>query len=111
MRNSWSPRLVALVVLSVFSLSDVAFGRMRWLERDGRPVLLYPRRFSQEHPPVIQKLSAACPGQVCGVLAGAAITPLLAQQAECTQQDMADRIIGQLQLLTKYARPVDLSIR
>jgi hypothetical protein len=111
MRNSWSPRLVALVVLSVFSLSDVAFGRIRWLERDGNPVFLHPRRFGQEHPAVIDKIHEACPGQVCGVLGGAAITPLIAAQGECTQQDMADRIISQLQLLAKYARPVDLSIR
>jgi hypothetical protein len=27
MRNSWAPRAVVLVVLSVFSFSDVAFGR------------------------------------------------------------------------------------
>ncbi|KAG5220347.1 Iron-sulfur clusters transporter atm [Salix suchowensis] len=65
-------------------------GREQWLERDGRAVQLYPRRFGklgsfglcqfhsksvlsgQENPPVIAKLSAACPGQVCGVLAGAA---------------------------------------
>lgn len=50
----------------------------------------------QENPPVIAKLSAACPGQICGVLAGAAITPLLAAQPECSQQDHADAIIGEI---------------
>lgn len=85
---------LTLVVLSLLSLSDMSYGRMRWLERDGRSVELYPRRFGQEHPAVIDKLSAACPGQVCGTLSGQAITPLLAAQGECTQQDMADAIIG-----------------
>ena len=82
------------VALSLLSLSDVSYGRIQWLERDGRSVELYPRRFGQEHPAVIDKLSAACPGQVCGNLAGQAITPLLAAQPECSQQDMADAIIG-----------------
>lgn len=64
------------------------------LERDNRPVYLYPRRFGQEQPAVLQKLRDTCPGQVCGTLAGQAVTPLLAAQGECTQQDMADAIIG-----------------
>ncbi|KAL4263123.1 hypothetical protein AB1N83_005260 [Pleurotus pulmonarius] len=75
------------------SLPSMVTGREQWLERDGRAVQLYPRRFGQENPPVIAKLSAACPGQICGVLAGAAITPLLAAQPECSQQDHADAII------------------
>jgi len=83
-----------IFALSVLSVSEGVVGRMRWLERDGRAVHLNPRRFGQEHPVVIDKLSSACPGQVCGALAGAAITPLLAAQGECTQQDMADQIIG-----------------
>ena len=84
----------ALTALVLLASSQQAFARMRWMERDNRAVLLNPRRFGQEHPAVIDKLSAACEGQVCGVLAGAAITPLLAAQGECTQQDMADQIIG-----------------
>lgn len=84
----------AFISLALLSLSDVTLGRERWLERDGRSVQIYPRRFGQEHPAVIDKLGAACPGQVCGVLSGKAITPLLAAQGECTQQDMADEIIG-----------------
>jgi len=55
---------------------------------------LYPRRFGQEQPAVLQKLRDACPGQVCGNLAGQAVSPLLAAQPECSQQDMADAIIG-----------------
>ena len=83
-----------LLAISLLSVCDHAFARMRWLERDGRSVELYPRRFNQEHPAVIDKLASACPGQVCGTLSGQAITPLLAAQGECTQQDMADSIIG-----------------
>ncbi|TRM65095.1 hypothetical protein BD626DRAFT_240688 [Schizophyllum amplum] len=85
-----SPILLT-VALSLFA--GPVMGRERWLERDDRAVLLHPRRFGQEHPAVIEKLSAACEGGVCGTLAGQAITPLLAAQGECTQQDMADAII------------------
>ena len=67
---------------------------MRWLERDDKPVFLHPRRFGQEHPAVIDKLAQACGNGICATLAGAAITPLLAAQPECSQQDMADKIIG-----------------
>ncbi|KIP05829.1 hypothetical protein PHLGIDRAFT_36220 [Phlebiopsis gigantea 11061_1 CR5-6] len=93
----FSKSQLTAVALSLLSLSEVSFARERWLERDGRSVQLYPRRFGREHPPVIDKLSAACPGAVCGTLAGAAITPLLAAQGECTQQDMADSIIDAAQ--------------
>ncbi|KAI0784250.1 hypothetical protein C8Q75DRAFT_795160 [Abortiporus biennis] len=86
-----------LLALSVVSLSSSVFGRERWLERDGRSIELYPRRFGQEHPAVIDKLSAACPGEICGNLAGGAITPLLAAQPECSQQDFADKIIDAAQ--------------
>ena len=86
---------VTFLVLSILSFSDLTLGRERWLERDNRAVFLHPRRFGQEHPAVIDKLSAACEGQVCGNLAGQAITPLLAAQPECSQQDMADAIIGE----------------
>jgi hypothetical protein len=71
-----------------------ALGRERWAERDGHAVLLHPRRFGQENPAVISKLSAACSGQVCGVLAGSAISTLLAASPECAQQDKADEIIN-----------------
>ncbi|KAF4613479.1 hypothetical protein D9613_007807 [Agrocybe pediades] len=81
----------ALLILAI-SLDQVS-ARLRWLERDGRAVNLYPRRFGQEQPAVIAKLGSLCPGQVCGTLAGQAITPLLAAQPECSQQDMADAII------------------
>ena len=85
-----------LCALTLLALSAPADARIRWAERDNRAVFLHPRRFGQEHPAVIDKLSAACPGQVCGNLAGGAITPLLAAQGECTQQDFADSIIGPL---------------
>lgn len=87
---------IGFLSLSVLSASQQVLGRERWLERDNKAVLLHPRRFGQEHPAVIDKLSAACPGGTCGTLAGAAITPLLAAQGECTQQDMADQIIGEI---------------
>ncbi|KAI0749414.1 hypothetical protein C8Q80DRAFT_623560 [Daedaleopsis nitida] len=93
----FSKSQVALVALSVLASSQQAYGRMRWFERNDRPVLLNPRRFGQEHPAVIDKIGQACPGQVCGVLSGAAITPLLAAQPECSQQDMADQIIDAAQ--------------
>ncbi|KAF9267790.1 hypothetical protein L218DRAFT_854619 [Marasmius fiardii PR-910] len=88
---------LALAVVAVLSVSDEALGRIRWMERDNRAVHLHPRRFGQENPEVIQKLSSACEGGVCGTLAGAAITPLLAAQPECSQQDMADQIIDAAQ--------------
>lgn len=84
---------VGFLAVTLLASSPEVLGRLRWLERDNRAVFLHPRRFGQEHPAVIDKLSAACPGQVCGTLAGAAITPLLAAQPECSQQDMADQII------------------
>jgi hypothetical protein len=86
---------VAFVTIAVLSAVQDASARYRWLERDGNPVSIIGRSFGHEHPAVIDKLSAACSGDVCGVLAGQAITPLLAAQGECTQQDMADSIIGQ----------------
>ena len=90
----FSKSQAALLAFTLLASSQEAFGRIRWMERDNRAVHLNPRRFGQEQPAVIQKLGQACPGQVCGVLSGAAITPLLAAQPECSQQDMADRIIG-----------------
>ncbi|RDX57404.1 hypothetical protein OH76DRAFT_37866 [Lentinus brumalis] len=93
----FSKSQATLVAFYVLASSQQVFGRMRWMERDNRPVWLNPRRFGQEHPAVIDKLSAACPGQVCGTLSGAAITPLLAAQPECSQQDMADQIIDAAQ--------------
>jgi hypothetical protein len=66
---------------------------MLWAERDGRAVRLDPRRFDQQNPAFLTQLGSACPGQVCGVLAGQAVTPLLATQPECSQQDVADQII------------------
>jgi hypothetical protein len=91
-------RVVVLVVVSALSLSDVAFGRMRWAERDGKPVFLHPRRFRLEFPLIIDKIAVACPSAVCGILAGGAIVPLLAFQPECSQQDFADSIISELRL-------------
>lgn len=97
-----SKSYLSLLALSVLSFSDFTLGRERWLERDGRAVFLYPRRFGQEHPAVIDKIGQACPGQVCGVLSGKAITPLLAAQPECSQQDMADEIIGELVIVAFF---------
>lgn len=88
--------------LALFALvltSESALGREQWLERDGTPVYLYPRRFGQEQPAVLQKIRAACTGGTCDTLAGQAVTPLLAGQPECSQQDMADAIIGGRQFL------------
>lgn len=82
-----------LVLLVLSTTSEEVLGREAWLERDGKAVRLHPRRFGQEHPPAIQKIDRACPPAVCGTLAVNAITPLLAAQPECSQQDMADSII------------------
>jgi hypothetical protein len=54
----------------------------RWLERNDKAVLFHPRRFGQ--PPRVW-----APG-----LRQPAITPLLAAQGECSQQNFADPIIG-----------------
>jgi hypothetical protein len=98
MWDSRALRVVTLVVVSALSLSDVAFGRMRWAERDGKPVFLHPRRFRLELPLIVDKIAAACPSAVCGILAGGAVIPLLAFQPECSQQDFADSIISELQI-------------
>ncbi|CAA7266990.1 unnamed protein product [Cyclocybe aegerita] len=83
-----------LLLCSILAItSQQALGRENILERDGRAVHLYPRRFGQEQPAVLQKIRDACGGAVCGTLAGQAVTPLLAAQPECSQQDMADAII------------------
>lgn len=84
---------IGFVALSIFAAMQPVVARERILERDNRAVYLHPRRFGQEQPAVLQKLRDACPGQVCGVLAGQAVTPLLAAQPECSQQDLADSII------------------
>ena len=93
-----SPKSNLFLVLSIFVLFGGVEARYRWLERDGRAIFLHPRRFNQEHPAVIDKLSNACGGGICATLAGQAITPLLAAQPECSQQDMADQIIGESNL-------------
>ncbi|TRM68348.1 hypothetical protein BD626DRAFT_394532 [Schizophyllum amplum] len=85
--------ILLTAALSLVSGPSMVMGRMRWFERDDKPVFLHPRRFGQEQPAVIQKLASACDGAVCGVLSGQAVSPLLAAQGECTQQDMADAII------------------
>lgn len=92
--------LLAFVLLA----TDGVVARDRWLERDGRAVYLYPRRFGQEQPAVLNKLRDACPGQVCGTLAGKAVTPLLAAQPECSQQDLADEIIGMWRIQVYFGR-------
>ncbi|KAJ6538459.1 hypothetical protein DFH09DRAFT_1398180, partial [Mycena vulgaris] len=84
---------LSFLALLLISASEPVLGRKRWLERGGRAIQLNPRRFGQEHPPVIDKLAAACGGGICATLAGGAITPLLAAQPECSQQDFADKII------------------
>ena len=98
--------------LSLFALtltSESALGREKWLERDGAAVYLYPRRLVQGQPAVLQKIRAACTGGVCDTLAGQAVTPLLAEQPECSQQDMADAIIGGRQSLFKRIAHWNLS--
>jgi hypothetical protein len=85
---------LGFLALALLSAWEPVLGRELWLERDGRAIELNPRRFKQNHPAVLQKLRAACGHGICAKLAGAAVTPLLAKQPECSQQDMADKIIG-----------------
>jgi hypothetical protein len=103
MWNSLVPRVITLVVLSAFFTPDVAFGRVRWPERDGRAISLHPRRIVGTNPPQIAELSKACPSGIgtCAQLAGAFISTILAAAPECAQQDACDQIIGQLQLFTE----------
>ncbi|TDL16560.1 hypothetical protein BD410DRAFT_617640 [Rickenella mellea] len=89
----FSKSFISFVTLSALLVAEPAFARYRWLERDNKAVLLYPRRFGQENPAIIGKISGACPGGVCATLAGQAIGTLLAGAAECAQQDLADSII------------------
>ncbi|KAJ7692129.1 hypothetical protein B0H17DRAFT_1159676 [Mycena rosella] len=88
-----SPLQIGVLALALISASQSVLGREQWLERDGRAIELNPRRFGQNHPPVLAKIRAACGHGICAKLAGAAVTPLLAAQGECTQQDFADQII------------------
>lgn len=88
------PLKPALGLLALLVVAPV-LGRERWLERDSKPVFLHPRRFGQQNPPVLVQLGQACPGQICGVLSGEAVAPLLANAPECTQQDTADKIIDE----------------
>lgn len=90
--------VLSLTILGALSLSDVALGRILW---DDRLARLNPRRFGMQNPEVTVQIGQACEGQVCGVLGGQSITPLLAVQPECSQQDMADQIIGELRCLVK----------
>jgi hypothetical protein len=53
----------ALAALAL-AVPEQVLGRERWLERDGRAVVLNPRRFGQENPAIIQKLSGLCKGDV-----------------------------------------------
>ncbi|KAJ7902387.1 hypothetical protein B0H13DRAFT_2026654 [Mycena leptocephala] len=85
---------LGFLALALLSAWEPVLGRELWLERDGRAIELNPRRFKQNHPAVLQKLRAACGHGICAKLAGAAVTPLLAKQPECSQQDMADKIIA-----------------
>ncbi|CAH7668602.1 hypothetical protein BY996DRAFT_1379567 [Phakopsora pachyrhizi] len=59
--------------------------------------LLSRRKISDQnsHPQVLEALHSlkGCPGEICGTLAGEAVSPLLAGANECAQQDMADKII------------------
>lgn len=81
--------------LALLTISEQVLGRELWLERDGRAIYLHSGRFRQGQPPAIQKIWDACPSAVCGTLAAQAITALLTAQPECSQQDMADSIIGE----------------
>lgn len=103
------------ILLSLFIATEQVLGRERWFERNNKPVFLHPRRFGQGNPAVLIKLQNACLPEICGNLAGQAVTPLLAEQPECSQQDMADTIIGEhfetvcpypLLMVCRYESPI-----
>ena len=64
-------RVLVTVAQAALLLSTVE-ARTWILERDGRAI--YARRFSQEQPPVLQEIRAACGGGTCDTLAGEAVS-------------------------------------
>ena len=89
-----SKSFVSFVTLSLLFVSEPVLGRFAIFERDNRA--LFSRSFGNENPAILSELSAACGGGVCATLAGQAVSTLLAGAGECTQQDLADDIIGAL---------------
>ncbi|KAH8915919.1 hypothetical protein BT69DRAFT_1271065 [Atractiella rhizophila] len=84
----------AVFVLALTSLIGVE-ARMRWPERDGRPIVsrIMSRKVGNEHPESLTKLASACDGGTCGTLAGKCVSSLLAAADPCAQQDCADEMI------------------
>lgn len=84
------PALLISVIQAALLLGSVE-ARIWLLEREGRAI--FARRFGQVQPAVLKEIASACGGGVCDALADEAVAPLLAGQPECSQQDMADKII------------------
>jgi hypothetical protein len=59
-------------IIQVALLLSNVEARTWLLERDGRAI--YARRFSQEQPPVLKEIAAACGGGTCDTLAGEAVS-------------------------------------
>jgi len=59
-------------IIQAASLLSSVEARIWLLERDGRAI--YARRFSQEQPPVLKEIAAACGGGTCDTLAGEAVS-------------------------------------
>ncbi|KAG0151653.1 hypothetical protein CROQUDRAFT_712822 [Cronartium quercuum f. sp. fusiforme G11] len=89
-----------LTVLLSFHPPPVTEGRQVWPNDPAfGPTAnhaLQRRRFSQESLSPIGKIAdlPGCPGQICGVLAGGGIAPLLARADECAQQFHAEKVIA-----------------
>jgi len=79
-------------------MAHIVVGRERWLRPHSKNFYsrINPRSFGHERPLVLITLQSLCQGDVCGTLAGKAINQLLASAPECSQQDVADEIIGAL---------------
>ncbi|KAL7411484.1 hypothetical protein BDY24DRAFT_417011 [Mrakia frigida] len=101
-----STKTIGLIFSALLLSAGNADARSRWLERDGRAI--FSRRFGQESPAVIQQIGSACAGQICGVLAGSAISTLLAAAPECSQQDKADEMITAAKALPDAAQTANL---
>ncbi|KAG8967675.1 hypothetical protein FRC03_009512 [Tulasnella sp. 419] len=96
------------------ALALSADARIRIIERDGRAI--FPRRFGQEQcGGLFGELGSlpGCPGNVCGTLAGAAISKLLAASPVCDQQDHADAIIdaARAQDADVAVKMIDIAVR
>lgn len=81
--------------IATFRYDWQAYGRENILERAGKPVFISRRRIGQTEPAFLHRLRKLCSDDdICKKLAESAISSLLSLEPECSQQDVADDIIG-----------------